>query len=209
MPRFFFFLLILELFFFSQILFIISFFPFISYFYPCIIYYPIISNFLFRSFVLSLYHFDWFSFQELVMKADRGLFDCGRCRYQSTAHGGRVRMQKLQLNFLKWDSLSNSFCIWQPVWSLYDCLFFSFSIYLFSFLFAIAFHDILASLLFSLILFIFHFIFFAHLIQLDIKIEEDSSEIKFKLQDTHDEYGPMAKDLRVRYIASLWCHNSR
>ena len=67
----------------------------------------------------------------------------------------------------------------------------------------LAFHDILASLLFSLILFIFHFIFFAHLIQLDIKIEEDSSEIKFKLQDTHDEYGPMAKDLRVRYIASL------
>ena len=143
------------------------------------------------------------------MKADRGLFDCGRCRYQSTAHGGRVRMQKLQLNFLKWDSLSNSFCIWQPVWSLYDCLFFSFSIYLFSFLFAISisWHSGI-SFVFTYP-FHFHFIFFAHLIQLDIKIEEDSSEIKFKLQDTHDEYGPMAKDLRVRYIASPLCHNSR
>ena len=32
-----------------------------------------------------------------------------------------------------------------------------------------------------------------------MKIDEESSEIKFKLQDTHDEYGPMAKDLRVRY----------
>ena len=37
-------------------------------------------------------------------------------------------------------------------------------------------------------------------VQLDpLRTDGDAgNEVRFKLQDTHDEYGPMAKDLRVR-----------
>ena len=73
-------------------------------------------------------------------------------------------------------------------------VFSSFLISSFSFLFVIAYHYIL-----SISLYLHQQFTFSYTIQLDVKIDEESSEIKFKLQDTHDEYGPMAKDLRVRY----------
>ena len=68
-----------------------------------------------------------------------------------------------------------------------------------SFLFVIAYHHSL-----SISLYLHQQFTFSYSIQLDVKIDEESSEIKFKLQDTHDEYGPMAKDLRVRYNSINW-----
>ena len=78
-------------------------------------------------------------------------------------------------------------------------VFSSFLISSFSFLFVIAYHYIL-----SISLYLHQQFTFSYTIQLDVKIDEESSEIKFKLQDTHDEYGPMAKDLRVRYNSINW-----
>ena len=78
-------------------------------------------------------------------------------------------------------------------------VFSSFLISSFSFLFVIAYHHIL-----SISLYLHQQFTFSYSIQLDVKIDEESSEIKFKLQDTHDEYGPMAKDLRVRYNSINW-----
>ena len=42
-------------------------------------------------------------------------------------------------------------------------------------------------------------------VQLDpLRTDGDAgNEVRFKLQDTHDEYGPMAKDLRVRTVPYL------
>ena len=54
-----------------------------------------------------------------------------------------------------------------------------------------------------LFLFLFSFLLLSHMsVQLDpLRTDGDAgNEVRFKLQDTHDEYGPMAKDLRVRTV---------